>query len=108
MPILFGTDGLRGQAGKFPLDEKSVFVLGQALAELFREKNITPILLTGRDTRESGKWLEEVLVGGFISSGGEAVSAGVIPTPGISYLVRAHGFSAGVVISASHNPYQDN
>jgi phosphoglucosamine mutase len=108
MPELFGTDGLRGQAGKFPLDEKSVFVLGQALAELFREKNLLPVLVTGRDTRESGKWLEEVLLGGFISSGGQAVSAGVIPTPGISYLVRAEGFSAGVVISASHNPYQDN
>jgi len=108
MPELFGTDGLRGQAGKFPLDEKSVFVLGQALAELFREKNLLPVLVTGRDTRESGKWLEEVLLGGFISSGGQAVSAGVIPTPGISYLVRAEGFPAGVVISASHNPYQDN
>jgi len=108
MPELFGTDGLRGKAGQFPLDGPSVFVLGQALAELFLEKNLVPMLVTGRDTRESGKWLEEVLLGGFISSGGQAVSAGVIPTPGISFLVRTNGFSSGVVISASHNPYQDN
>lgn len=108
MPELFGTDGLRAKAGEFPLDEKSVFILGKALYELFREKKLSPVIITGRDTRESGVWLEKTFLGGFISAGGEAVSAGVIPTPGISFLVRKFGFSAGVVISASHNPYQDN
>lgn len=108
MPELFGTDGLRGKAGHFPLDEKSVFILGRALYELFQKKKLPPVVITGRDTRESGKWLEEAFQGGFISAGGQAVSAGIIPTPGISYLVRNDGFSAGVVISASHNPYEDN
>lgn len=108
MPELFGTDGLRGKAGEFPLDEKSVFVLGKALYELFREQKLSPVIVTGRDTRESGVWLEKIFLSGFISAGGEAVSSGVIPTPGVSFLVRKYGFSAGVVISASHNPYQDN
>lgn len=108
MPQLFGTDGLRARAGEFPLDEKTVFLLGRALAELLSRRGLPPRIVSGRDTRQSGLWLEECLMAGFIQGGGEAVSAGVITTPGISYLVRSHDFSAGVVISASHNPYLDN
>lgn len=108
MPQLFGTDGLRARAGEFPLDKKTVFILGRALADLLRRQGLPPRIVSGRDTRQSGLWLEECLLAGFIHGGGEAVSAGVITTPGISYLVRSHDFSAGVVISASHNPYFDN
>ncbi len=108
MPQLFGTDGLRARAGEFPLDEKSVIMLGRALARLLIHRQLPPRIVTGRDTRESGIWLEECLIAGFLDGGGLAVSAGVITTPGISYLVRTHDFSAGVVISASHNPYLDN
>ena len=108
MPQLFGTDGLRARAGEFPLDEKTVSILGRALARLLRRRKLLPRIVTGRDTRESGTWLEESLVSGFLAGGGQAVSAGVITTPAISYLVRTGDFSAGVVISASHNPFLDN
>ncbi|MGB9893064.1 MAG: phosphoglucosamine mutase [Candidatus Saccharicenans sp.] len=108
MPRLFGTDGLRAKAGDFPLNEKSVFILGEALCNLLIRKDLPARVVIGRDTRESGLWLEECFYSGFVGAGGEAVSAGVITTPGISFLVRTNGFSAGVVISASHNPYLDN
>jgi phosphoglucosamine mutase len=108
MPKLFGTDGLRARAGEFPLEEKPVFILGQALAELLQEKELPPRVVIGRDTRESGRWLEECFYAGFVGAGGEAVSAGIITTPGVSYLTRTYSFSAGIVISASHNPYNDN
>ncbi len=108
MPQLFGTDGLRARAGEFPLDEKTVLTLGRALARLLTRRRLPPRIVTGRDTRESGLWLEESLTAGFLAGGGQAVSAGIITTPAISYLVRTHDFGAGVVISASHNPYLDN
>lgn len=108
MPQLFGTDGLRARAGEFPLDQKSVYILGRALSQLLVRRGLPPRIVTGRDTRESGLWLEECLISGFRSGGGQAISSGVITTPGVSYLVRIQDFSAGVVISASHNPYQDN
>jgi phosphoglucosamine mutase len=108
MPKLFGTDGLRAEAGEFPLDEKSVFTLGQALAELLRDKGFSARVVIGRDTRVSGTWLEQCFNTGFVKAGGEAVSAGIITTPALSFLTRTHGFSAGIVISASHNPYHDN
>ncbi|MCI4445699.1 MAG: phosphoglucosamine mutase [Candidatus Aminicenantes bacterium] len=108
MSRLFGTDGLRAVAGEFPLNEGSVIILGQALANLLKEKGLPPRVVMGRDTRESGRWLEEFFWKGLSSAGGEAVSAGVITTPAISYLTRTHNFSAGIVISASHNPYYDN
>jgi phosphoglucosamine mutase len=108
MPKLFGTDGLRAKAGEFPLEEKSVLVLGKALSRLLSRKGLPVRIVTGKDTRESSDWLEECLCTGFLKEGGEAVSAGVITTPGVSFLVRRHGFGAGAVISASHNPYEDN
>jgi phosphoglucosamine mutase len=108
MEKLFGTDGIRGFAGKFPMDYSTVCVLGEALMELLRQEELPPKVIIGRDTRESGKWLEQALFQGIGSKKGDAVSAGVIPTSAISYLTKHYAFSAGIVISASHNPYQDN
>jgi phosphoglucosamine mutase len=109
MKKLFGTDGLRGAAGNFPLDEKSAYAVGVALVAHLREtKNPTPRLIIGRDTRESGAWLEASVCAGAQSAGGICTSAGVITTPGVAYLTATEGADAGIVISASHNPYQDN
>jgi phosphoglucosamine mutase len=105
---LFGTDGVRGVAGVFPLDPPTISRLGQALVELLEKKGLGARLLIGRDTRESGPWMERALARGVRAAGGEAVSAGIIPTSAVSYLTRTHGFSAGAVISASHNPFEDN
>ena len=108
MKPLFGTDGIRGEAGRFPLDAATVttigFSLGQHLAETIEE----PVVVTGRDTRESGEWLEQALIDGVSRAGAKCLSAGVITTPGVAYLTRKLQANAGVVISASHNPYQDN
>ncbi len=108
MEKLFGTDGIRATAGEYPLDYNSVYALGHALIELLRTEKLPPRVIIGRDTRESGQWIEQALFQGIEDSNGEAVSAGLIPTSAISFLTKRHGFSAGIVISASHNPYQDN
>lgn len=108
MPRLFGTDGLRAKAGQFPLDEQSVLALGNSLSKLLSRKGLPVRIVIGRDTRESGNWLENCFCTGFLKGGGEAISAGIITTPGVSFLVRTHGYGAGVVISASHNPFEDN
>jgi len=108
MEKLFGTDGIRGVAGEYPLDYSSVYVLGKALISLLQEKGLESKVLIGRDTRESGAWLEEALFAGIRDKEAEAVSAGVIPTSAISFLTKKYSFSAGIVISASHNPYHDN
>jgi len=105
---LFGTDGVRAVAGTFPLDPPTISRLGQALVGLLERKGLGAKLLIGRDTRESGPWMERALARGVRAAGGEAISAGVIPTSAVSYLTKTHGFSAGAVISASHNPFQDN
>ena len=108
MTKLFGTDGIRAVAGAFPLDPPSVRALGRALASLLREEGLAPRAIIGRDTRESGVWMEREIIRGFEKGGGEAVPAGVIPTSAVSYLTRKHAFSAGIVLSASHNPFGDN
>jgi phosphoglucosamine mutase len=105
---LFGTDGIRAVAGQYPLDYSSICVLGGALVRLLRGKGLEPRVLIGRDTRESGPWMEKALVQGILEAGGEADAAGVIPTSAVSYLARKNTFSAGIVISASHNPFRDN
>ncbi len=105
---LFGTDGVRGVAGAYPLDPPTIARLGQALVGLLGKKGLGGRVLIGRDTRESGPWMERALARGVRAAGGEAVSAGVIPTSAVSYLTKTHGFSAGAVISASHNPFDDN
>jgi phosphoglucosamine mutase len=105
---LFGTDGVRGEAGMYPLDHATVRRLGAALVRLLLETHASPRLLIGRDTRESGDWIESELAHGAIGEGARVVSAGVVPTPAVAYLTRVGDFDAGVVISASHNPFADN
>jgi phosphoglucosamine mutase len=111
MAQLFGTDGVRGKAGEFPLDVATIRRLGAALVRALRhdDANAGPIkFLAGRDTRESGGWIEKELAFGIQSQGGSYTSTGVVPTPAIAYLTPRLGYSAGVVISASHNPFDDN
>lgn len=108
MKALFGTDGIRGEAGKFPLDQPTVTAIGFSLASHLAERDPNPEIIIGRDTRESGEWIERALIEGANKAGVKSLSAGVITTPGVAFLTRKHRASAGVVISASHNPYQDN
>jgi phosphoglucosamine mutase len=112
MAKLFGTDGMRGEAGRFPLDAPTVRIAGRSLARHLAERSersrAAPRIVTGRDTRESGAWIEDEFIAGARESGAEVQSAGVITTPGVAYLARVLPADAGVVISASHNPYQDN
>jgi phosphoglucosamine mutase len=106
---LFGTDGVRGIAGTYPLDHSTVRRLGAALVRALPHGTESPHLLVGRDTRESGAWIEAELAHGASGEGADVTSVGVVPTPGVAYLTRANSeYDAGVVISASHNPYQDN
>jgi len=105
---LFGTDGIRGEAGKFPLDAPTVSAIGFSLAQHLAKTEDAPEIVIGRDTRESGDWLERALIEGATRAGGKCLSAGVITTPGVAFLTRKLDADAGVVISASHNPYQDN
>ena len=104
---LFGTDGVRGVAGQPPLDETTIMRLGAALVRVLPHQG--PVrLLTGRDTRESGFWIERALARGVRAMGGDVLSAGVVPTPAVAVITRDQDFDAGLVISASHNPYEDN
>jgi phosphoglucosamine mutase len=107
---LFGTDGIRGEADKFPLDSQTVRAIGGSLARHLAERigGGVPRIILGRDTRESGLRIERELSAGARASGAEVRSAGIITTPGVAFLARVLPADAGVVISASHNPYQDN
>ncbi len=108
MKRLFGTDGVRGKAGHAPLDSPTVRRLGAALVRALPGGPAGRRLLVGRDTRESGEWIERDLADGVRSQGAALVSAGVIPTPAVAFLTRENPFDAGIVISASHNPFEDN
>ncbi|MEO8433294.1 MAG: phosphoglucosamine mutase [Pyrinomonadaceae bacterium] len=109
MARLFGTDGIRGEAGSFPLDAATVRRIGYSLAShLANRVDKHPFIIIGRDTRESGEWIEKALTAGARSAGARCDSAGVITTPGVAFLTRSQQADAGIVISASHNPYQDN
>jgi len=113
MRQLFGTDGIRGIAGTAPLDTNTVYAVGLALAHQLRPGALAtglvgPKVILGRDTRESSPWIAKMLIAGLRAGGAEIESAGVVPTPAIAYLAHTHGFHAGVVISASHNPWEDN
>jgi phosphoglucosamine mutase len=124
MSRLFGTDGVRGKAGEHPLDHETIARLGAALVRAMRhdEKSMPPFdvgsgpraprrgmhFIVGRDTRESGAWIEQELARGVRSEGARLTSAGVIPTPAVAYVAREMDFDAGIVISASHNPFEDN
>ncbi len=108
MGRLFGTDGVRGKAGTYPLDVPTVRRVGAALVRAMRKGDEPIRFLAGRDTRESGLWIERELAFGIRSQGATLTSAGVIPTPAVAYLTPKKGYTAGVVISASHNPFEDN
>jgi phosphoglucosamine mutase len=105
---LFGTDGIRGVAGEFPLTPESTYLIGRALGHDLMRSNARARVVTGQDTRESSWWIADRVALGLVSSGVEVHSAGVITTPGVAYLARARKYAAGVVISASHNPWTDN
>ncbi len=110
MPVdtrsLFGTDGVRGTAGTYPLDDRTIVRIGAATAHALQADH--PRILVGRDTRESGVMIERQLMHGVMAAGGTLVSVGVMPTPAVAFLTASHQFDAGIVVSASHNPFQDN
>ncbi|SVA02030.1 uncharacterized protein METZ01_LOCUS54884 [marine metagenome] len=105
---LFGTDGIRGAAGKFPLDGPTVIRIGAALMRSLDQNHLEKSVVIGRDTRESSQWIEHALAVGAAAEGARVTSIGVAPTPAVAFLTASGGFDAGVVISASHNPYGDN
>src|ERR1700761_7459455 len=105
---MFGTDGVRGRAGDFLTAELALAIARTATARLPRTPDQRPGVLVVRDTRESGEMLEAAIAAGITAAGGDALLAGVLPTPAAPMLVRRHGLSMAVVISASHNPYEDN
>jgi phosphoglucosamine mutase len=110
---LFGTDGIRGVAGEFPLTPESTYLIGRALGHdlsknSLAKSNSAPRVVIGQDTRESSAWIADQISLGLASAGVEVLSAGVITTPGIAYLARSRKLDAGLVISASHNPWTDN
>ena len=105
---LFGTDGIRGIPGEYPLDDATLERVGLALGNYLRKQDACPRVLIGRDTRESGPHIAAQIARGLAASGAEPVSAGVLTTPGVAWLVNREAFAAGVVISASHNPFHDN
>lgn len=108
MKKLFGTDGIRGLVNDSNINSEMAFKLGRALIKYCQFLNLPARIIIGRDTRESGPLLESALVQGIKSLGGEVVSAGVIPTPGLAFLAKNEGVGFGVVISASHNPFEYN
>ena len=107
-PRLFGTDGIRGTAGQAPLDPPTVRRIGAALVNAVDPSDGHPHLLIGRDTRESGEWIERELAAGARRAGADVKTVGVLPTPAVAYLTRTTDVTLGAVISASHNPYEDN
>ncbi|MBV9495192.1 MAG: phosphoglucosamine mutase [Acidobacteria bacterium] len=109
MRVLFGTDGIRGKARQYPLDEATMFAMGEALAHRLKAHAPRPRVYLGMDTRESGPEIARALAAGLAHGGGEGVFIGVIPTPGVAYLCRTiDDAAAGISISASHNPFEDN
>jgi phosphoglucosamine mutase len=108
MGKLFGTDGIRGRANRYPMDATMAFAIGQAVVHVLRKQNHRTRVVIGKDTRISGYMLESALEAGVTSMGGFAQMVGVMPTPGIAYITESMRADAGFVVSASHNPYQDN
>jgi phosphoglucosamine mutase len=105
---LFGTDGIRAVAGESPLDPTTVYAVGLALGHSLPRGAAEPAVLLGRDTRESSPWIAATIAAALRETGVRVESAGIVPTPAVAFLARTHGFQAGVVISASHNPWRDN
>jgi len=105
---LFGTDGIRAVAGESPLDPVTIYAVGLALAHTLKRQSREPRVILGRDTRESSPWIAATLAAGLRAAGAGVQSAGIVPTPAVAFLAHTHRFNAGVVISASHNPWRDN
>jgi phosphoglucosamine mutase len=105
---LFGTDGIRGVAGETPLDPATIYAAGLAVGHSVRKTTAKAKVLLGRDTRESSAWIAATIAAGLREAGITVESAGIVPTPAVAFLARTHGFEAGIVISASHNPWRDN
>ena len=108
MGKLFGTDGVRGEANRYPMNAEIAFAIGQAVAYLLKKEHHRTRIVIGKDTRISGYMLEGSLESGITSMGGNPYLLGVLPTPGIAFIAQSMRADAGIVISASHNPYQDN
>ncbi|HQL90061.1 MAG TPA: phosphoglucosamine mutase [Syntrophales bacterium] len=108
MGKLFGTDGIRGEANRYPMNAETAFAVGQAVAHVFKKDGHRARVIIGKDTRISGYMLESSLEAGITSMGGYPYLVGVLPTPGIAFITQSMRADAGVVISASHNPFQDN
>ena len=108
MGKLFGTDGIRGMANEYPMTAEIAVRAGRAVATVFRDGSEKPKIIIGRDTRLSGQMLESAMVAGICSAGGDAYLTGVLATPGVAFAASAAKADAGVVISASHNPFYDN
>jgi phosphoglucosamine mutase len=108
MGRLFGTDGIRGVAKEYPLTAQTVFGIGRAVASIFGDAARPTKIIIGRDTRESGDMIENALTSGICSLGADAYVAGILPTPAVAYLTSSTNAAAGIVISASHNPFYDN
>src|SRR5271154_3960794 len=105
---LFGTDGIRGVAGNYPLDHKTANAVGAALGKWVLQSRQERQVVIGMDTRESGHWLAAEVAGGLAGQGVASDFAGVTTTPGVAFLAKNGPFAAGVMISGSHNPYRDN
>ena len=108
MGKLFGTDGIRGEANRYPMDSAVAFSVGQAITHVLRKSDRRTRVIIGKDTRISGYMLESSLEAGITSMGGDPYLVGVLPTPGIAFATFSMRADAGIVISASHNPFQDN
>lgn len=108
MGTLFGTDGIRGVANRYPMDAPMAFLVGQAVTHVLKKEKHRTRIIIGKDTRISGYMLESALLAGITSMGGNPYLVGVLPTPGIAFITGSMRADAGIVISASHNPYQDN
>ena len=108
MGRLFGTDGIRGAANKYPLTAEAIGKIGRAVASIFGRSDGRAKIIIGKDTRESGEMIEDALTSGICSAGGDVSLAGVLPTPAVAHLTSSSDANAGIVISASHNPFYDN
>ena len=108
MGRLFGTDGIRGVANEYPLTPDVIANIGRTVASIFIDANNRAKIVIGKDTRLSGDMIEDALAAGICSAGGEVCLAGILPTPAVAYLTASTDASAGIVISASHNPFSDN
>ncbi len=108
MRTLFGTDGIRGVANEYPMTPEMAVNIGRAITALFRQNTNRSKIVIGKDTRISGDMLECALVSGICAAGGDAYLSGILPTPGVAFLTKSIGADAGIVISASHNPFYDN